>query len=96
MEPSLNGSEAWMQPLLGEVVVFDMGPPYVYVGTLRGIEQGYLVLEDADAHDLRDSNSTRERYILETRMHGVRTNRARVLVDARQVVAVSKLSDVLV
>jgi hypothetical protein len=72
-----------------------MQAPYVYVGRLVAERAGYLILEDADAHDLRDSSTTRERYILDCREHGVRPNRKQVLVDAHQVVALSRLEDIL-
>src|SRR5262245_46856575 len=76
---------------IGQSVVIDMAAPYVYVGRLVGERSGYLDLEDADAHDLRDTTTTRERYILDCREHGVRPNRRRVLVDAKQMVAISLL-----
>lgn len=83
------------EELIGAVVVLDMVPPYVYIGRLEGERAGMLILADADAHDLRDSNTTRERYVLDSRLHGVRTNRTRVLVDLRQIAAVTRLEDVL-
>lgn len=83
------------EEFLTHVVVLDMASPYVYVGRFIGERHGYYVLEEADAHDLRDTSTTRERYVLDSRRHGVRTNRQRVFVDARQVVAISRLDEVL-
>lgn len=80
---------------LQQIVVLDMTAPYVYVGRFVGVRSGYLLLEQADAHDLRDSSTSREVYVLECRRHGVRPNRERVFVDLRQVVGISALDDVV-
>lgn len=81
--------------LVGQAVVLDLASPFVYVGRLAGQQGEYLLLEDADAHDLRDTSTTRERYVQDTREHGIRANRRRVWVALREVVGVSALSDVL-
>lgn len=89
-----SGQAGW-QEYLGQEVVLDMSAPYVYIGQLVEERGGYLVLTNADAHDLRDTTTTREKYVLDTREHGIRPNRAEVLVDLRHVVAISRLADVL-
>lgn len=81
--------------LVNSEVVVDVVSSYVYTGTLEAVNEHYLVLTNADVHDLRDSNTTRERYILESRKHGVRANRTRVLIRIDQIVSLSALSDVL-
>jgi hypothetical protein len=86
-------SEAF-RSLVGHEVVLDVASPYVYIGTLAGFELGYFVLEQADVHDLRDTTTTRELYVLDTKRHGVNWNRERVLVRASDVVSLSKLDDV--
>ena len=86
-----------MEELLQETVVLDAHGTYVYVGRLTRIESDFLVLEDCDAHDLRDSpTTTREQYVLRCREHGVVVNRRRVYVARQEVVAVSCLADVIV
>jgi hypothetical protein len=79
----------------GRQIVLDVRSPYVYVGTLAGEDHRYLILEDVDVHDLRDSTTTREMYVLKTRRHGVGANRRRVLVNRDEVVSVSLLDDVV-
>jgi small nuclear ribonucleoprotein (snRNP)-like protein len=83
-----------LQALVGKVVVLDVTASYVYVGTLREFDHRYLVLTDADAHDLRDTTTTRDLYVLAARRHGVNVNRRRVLVSRDQVVSLSNLNDV--
>lgn len=91
---NLPAQPGW-QDYLGQMVVVDITAPYVFIGQLAGEHAGYLCLKDADCHDLRDTATTRERYVLDSREHGVRPNRRQVLVDLKQVVAISRLDDVL-
>lgn len=81
--------------LQGQVVVLDLSTPYVCLGTLAGCDHRYLILNDADMHDLRDSSTTRELYVLDARRHGIGSNRKRVYVRREEVVALSLLDDVL-
>jgi hypothetical protein len=81
--------------LVGRPVVLDASSPYVYVGRLAGRDQRYLILEDADVHDMRDSTTTRELYVLDSKRHGIRANRRRVLVRQEEVVSLSALEDVI-
>src|ERR1041385_8226988 len=83
------------EDLLNEVVVLDLADPFVYVGQLRERQGGFFVLQAVDAHDLRDTLTTREKYVLECRQHGVRPNRTWAWVAVREVVSISRLSDVL-
>ena len=91
--PSLSPS---VERLLDREVVIDASSRYVYLGRLAGGDETFLVLEEADAHDLRDTATTREEYVLAARRHGVSPNRARVYVRAAEVVSVSALDDVIV
>ena len=81
--------------LLGRILVLDLASPYVILGTLTGVTPGFLTFDDADVHDLRDSKTTRELYVLESRRHGIRCNRKRVSVSLREIVSVSRLDDVV-
>lgn len=85
-----------LERLTGRTVVLDVTSPYVYLGTLAGQDHRYLILEKADVHDLRDTNTTRELYVLEAHRHGVHHNRKRVLVRREEVVSISALDDVVV
>lgn len=75
-------------------VVLDLTSPYVILGTLVGEDHRYLVLREADVHDLRDTSTTRDLYLVECRRHGVRPNRTSVLVRKDEVVSISALEDV--
>jgi hypothetical protein len=81
--------------LQGELVVVDLSSRFVYVGRLVEERDGVLVLEDVDAHDLRDTATTRENYVRQIRLHGVNVNRRRVWVRLAEVVGLSRLEDVV-
>lgn len=92
---SRMGVQDKLASLVGQAVVLDTEGHYVFLGQLSEINEHYLILKNADVHDLRDTNSTREVYVLESRLHGIRANRHRVLVRRDQVISVSLLSDVV-
>ncbi|MEN9555705.1 MAG: hypothetical protein RLZZ232_1991 [Planctomycetota bacterium] len=84
-----------MEELLGKVVVIDVESPFVYVGKLFEIREKSLVLKQADAHDLRDSTTTREIYVRDARVHGIQANRKLVYVRTDRIVSISALDDVI-
>ena len=81
--------------MIGQIVVVDLRGQYVVLGTLVRFDEHTLELRNADLHDLRDADSTRELYVAEARVTGVQRNRKRVLVVRGEVVAVSRLEDVV-
>jgi len=84
----------WLTSYLGAVVVVDLTEFYLAIGTLVAVGPDHLVLADADLHDHRESNSTKEVYVLESRQIGVRANRKRVAIPRRHLVAISRLDEV--
>jgi len=84
-----------LEELLGERVVIDLRSEYVCLGTLLRVEEHFLELRNADLHDLRDTETTRETYVVESCRTGVKRNRRRVLLVRAEVVAVSRLEDVV-
>ncbi len=84
-----------LDSLRHQAVVVDLTSPYVVLGTLIGEEGAYLILEDADVHDLRDSTTTREQYVVEARRHGIQANRKCTRLRQEEVVCIAKLEDVI-
>lgn len=82
--------------LIGHNVVLDMNSRFVCLGVLVGGDREHYVLDQADMHDLRDTATNREMYVLNARKYGIRVNRTRVYVRREEVVAISALADVLV
>ena len=76
-------------------VVVDTKTPIVYIGTLAATEENFLVLEEVDVHDINDTQTTKELYVLEARKFGIKKNRSRVHLCVDQVVSISRLDDVI-
>ena len=76
-------------------VVIDLSSPFVCLGTLSQADDHFLELRNADFHDLRDTKSTRENYVADSVRTGVKRNRKRVLISRTEVVAISRLEDVV-
>ena len=87
------------QPLteiIGQVIVVDTASPYVYIGCLHAVTPVSIELTDADCHDLRDSLTNREKYVMDCRAHGVNPNRHRAWVRMDEIVGWCLLEDVIV
>lgn len=84
-----------LQELIGQQVVIDLSQPYVCMGTLRGFDNTWLELRNADLHDLRDTQTSRENYVAASRATGIKRNRKRVLVVRSEIVAIGLLADVV-
>lgn len=85
-----------LEEFVGQKVVVDLRSLFVCLGTLERFDDRFLELRDADMHDLRDSDTTRENYVAASHATGVKKNRKRLLVVRSEVVAVSRLADVIV
>ena len=83
----------WLEPYIGKVVVADLDELYLVIGTLTAVGTDHLDFADADLHDHREANSTKEVYALESRTIGVRVNRVKVAVPLRRLVAISLLEE---
>ena len=94
-DPSTHDPSKALDEFIGREVVFDVAGPYVYVGTLVDVDRRYFILDNADVHDLRDTKTTRELYVLECKRHGIRSNRKRVLVRREEIISLSALDDVI-
>jgi len=86
--------DEWMD-LLGTQVVLDTKSSYLFIGTLAEVHVNSIVLTDVDVHDSLESSTSKELYVIQTLKTGIRTNRASVHVLLREVVSLSRLSDVI-
>jgi small nuclear ribonucleoprotein (snRNP)-like protein len=80
---------------IGQTVVIDLRSQFVAIGTLKGFDELFIELKNADLHDLRDTETTRELYVAESRATGVKRNRRHVLVVRSDMVAIARLEDVV-
>jgi small nuclear ribonucleoprotein (snRNP)-like protein len=76
-------------------IVIDLKSEYVCLGTLKVIDPQFLELKNADLHDLRDTDTTRENYVAASVRTGIKRNRKRLLIRRDEIVAIAKLEDVV-
>ena len=81
--------------MLDQKVVVDLRSTFVCLGTLSRLDEQFLELKNADLHDLRDTQTSRENYVAAAWATGIKRNRKRVLVSRADLVAVSRLEDVV-
>jgi hypothetical protein len=84
-----------LEDFIGQKVVVDLRSEYVCLGTLLRADELYLELRNADLHDLRDTDTTRENYVASSRDTGIKRNRKRLLLVRTEVVAIARLDDVV-
>jgi hypothetical protein len=89
-----DDAEAWIRGLVGQLVVVDLDESYLVIGTLASVDTHHLAFTEADLHDHREANCTKDVYLLETRQLGVRFNRKQVAIPRSRVLAVSRLEDI--
>lgn len=83
-----------IQEFLNEKVVIDLRSEFVCLGTLIRVDEHFLELKNADLHDLRDTDTSRENYVAANVATGIKRNRKRVMVFRSDIVAVARLADV--
>ncbi len=84
-----------LEKLIGQRVVIDLREQYVCLGTLKRFDEQFLELKNADLHDLRDTDTTRELYVADSVATGIKRHRRRLLLVRAEMVAISRLDDVV-
>jgi small nuclear ribonucleoprotein (snRNP)-like protein len=84
-----------LDEFLNQKVVVDLSSLFVCLGKLARYDDHFLELRNADLHDLRDTETTRELYVADSVATGVKRNRKRVLIRRSEVVAISLLEEVV-
>jgi hypothetical protein len=87
-------ADDWLEPYRGQIVICDLVDGYMIFGTLCGFSSEHLEFRDADLHDLREANSTKDVYAIETLDIGVRVNRQRCAISRLKLIAISRLDEV--
>ena len=81
----------WLTPYVGKVVVADLDEFFMVLGTVHAVSADCIDFTDADLHDHREANSTKEVYAIESKKIGVRVNRTQVAIPRHRLVAISLL-----
>jgi small nuclear ribonucleoprotein (snRNP)-like protein len=84
-----------LEEMIGEKVVIDLKSQFVCLGTLLRTDEQFLELKNADLHDLRDTETSRENYVAASKATGIKRNRRRVLVPRGEIVAVARFDDIV-
>ena len=91
----LDGEAAQILRYRGQYVVVDTDSDFLYIGKLLGVSGLFITLGEADVHDRRESSSMNEKYVLESKKYGVRSNRREVHIRFQRMVSYSLLDDVI-
>ena len=72
-----------LEEFIGQKIVVDLRSEFVCLGTLKAIDDNFLELRNADLHDLRDTDTSRELYVAESKATGIKRNsQTRVALSA--------------
>jgi hypothetical protein len=82
-----------LEELLGQKIVVDLRSTFVCLGTLLRVGEDFLELRNADLHDLRDTDTSRENYVAASFTTGIKRNRKRLLLARAEIVGVARLED---
>ena len=81
---------------IGKDVILDTRGELLYIGRLEHVGEWFLTLADADVHDLTESRTRKDVYLIEAARFGVKKNRHKVMVRNREIVSLSTLDQVIV
>ena len=84
-----------LDEFLNRKVVIDFRAEFVCLGTLKGVGEHFLELRNADLHDLRDTDTSRENYVAACVITGIKRNRKRLLVTRSEIVAIAGFDDIV-
>jgi small nuclear ribonucleoprotein (snRNP)-like protein len=76
-------------------VVVDTNSSFVYIGTLVDVNRDFVILKDVDAHDKGESPTSKERYVMDVKKYGIKSNRRYISILRSTVVSISLLDDVI-
>jgi small nuclear ribonucleoprotein (snRNP)-like protein len=84
-----------LQEYIGQPLVVDSKSYYTYIGTLVAEGEIFITLKDVDVHDQRDSNTSKELYLIESLKYGIKVNRSAVKIVRSEIISLSLLSDIV-
>jgi len=84
-----------LEQFIDQRIVIDCRSEYVCLGTLKRFDDHFIELKNADLHDLRDTDTSRENYVAASVKTGIKRNRKRVIISRHDIVAISKLEEVV-
>ncbi len=92
----MSAMQAFSDYVGSDVVVDVRSGNLAYLGKLRRVTESTLFLDDADVHDMYESKTSREVYLMESKKYGIKVNRREVAIRVDEVVSISKLDDIVI
>ncbi len=83
----------WLASYRDQIVCVDLKDGFVLYGTLQAYDDQALSFIQADFHDPREANSSKDVYALETQNIGVRVNRKQCQIPRANMIAICLLSE---
>lgn len=84
-----------LEKYLKQQIVLDTRSSWIYTGVLEEVTQRCVVLSGVDVHDNKDTATSKELYVLQSKTTGIKANRQLVYVNLDYVVSFSRLEDVI-
>lgn len=79
---------------LKKKIVIDTNSSFLYIGVLEEVTGNSAVLSEVDVHDSKDTGTSKELYVLESKITGVKSNRRLAYINLDYIVSFSPLDDV--
>ena len=83
-----------LETCLKKRIVLDTRSSWIYIGRLDQVTATCAVLTDVDVHDSHDTQTSKDRYLFESRDTGIKINRDRVYVNMDYIVSFSLFEDI--
>ncbi len=84
-----------LDEMLNQKIVVDFRSEFVCLGTLKRYDAHFLELRNADLHDLRDTDTSRENYVAASAVTGLKRNRKKILINRTEIIAISLFTDIV-
>ncbi len=83
-----------LKQFLNKKIVVDTSSSWIYIGTLENIGKDSIELSEVDVHDSKDTPTTKEIYLLDSKKTGIKSNRDRTYINLNYIISFSPLEDV--
>ena len=81
---------------INETIVIDTDSRQTFVGTMIEADDCFIKLHDVCVYDAREAKVMQEEFLVECAEIGLPTNRDEILVKLDRIVAITRLSDIII
>ncbi len=83
-----------LEKFLKQPIVLDTRSSWLYIGVLEEVTGNSAVLSGVDVHHSGDTTTSKELYVMESKITGIKSNRNLVYVNLDYIVSFSPLEEV--